>query len=455
MGLSIIILAAGKGTRMQSSLPKVLHPLAHKPLLLHVIETAKTLQPRAIYTIYGHGGGQVPDAFADEPITWVEQKQQLGTGHAVSQAIALIPEEDQVLILYGDVPLTLSSTLKQLIKPTDAQHFALLTVTLKQPQGYGRIVRDTAGDVVRIVEEKEADAATKQIQEVNTGILATQAGALKQWLSRVRNDNAQEEYYLTDVIAAAVTQGFNIQTFQPETAEETLGVNDRVQLAHLERFYQRQQAEQFLYQGVTLMDPNRVDFRGDIQIAEDVTLDVNVILQGRVVLGRGVHIGPNTVITDSVIGDDVVVLAHCVIEQANVGNEVTVGPFARLRPGTTLGNHVKVGNFVEIKKADIAEGSKINHLSYIGDTTMGANVNVGAGCITCNYDGANKHQTVIGDNVFLGSDCQLIAPVTIESGATIGAGSTINKNAPANALTLSRSKQTTIQHWQRPSKKDQ
>ena len=453
MGLSVVILAAGKGTRMKSTKPKVLHPVAKQSLLSHVISTAEGLKPTSIHIVYGFGGEQVKSEINRTDIHWVEQKEQLGTGHAVNQAMPNIPDEDTVLVLYGDVPLTKQDTLAAMVAGSGEQYFSLLTVTLENPAGYGRIVRSVLGHVLKIVEEKDADSDIKQINEVNTGILCANSGALKKWLNQLTNENAQGEYYLTDVIASAVAEGIQIQTHQPEQFEEVLGVNDRLQLAHLERFYQQQRTADYMTEGVTFLDPHRVDFRGNVTFGQDVTIDINVIFEGNVTIGNNVTIHANSIIKNATIDDNTEIQANCIIEDSVIGKKANIGPYARLRPGSELANNVKIGNFVEIKKATIADGSKVNHLSYIGDTTMGANVNVGAGAITCNYDGAYKHQTVIGDNVFIGSDCQLIAPVTVEAGATIGAGSTITKTAPGNQLTLSRGKQISHQNWQRPTKK--
>jgi len=438
---------------MYSDLPKVLHCLAGQPLLSHVVTTALTLDPQQIYVVYGHGGEQVKQALTGQTIHWVQQIPQLGTGHAVAQAIPQIADDENVLILYGDVPLITSATLQQLITQTPQQNLGLLTVIFNNPQGYGRIVRDAQGQVQRIVEEKDADTLIKQIKEVNTGILLAPAKHLRRWLTQLKNDNVQHEYYLTDIIALAVTEGIAIQTRSPTAIEEVLGVNDRMQLAMLERYYQIQQVGRLMEQGVTVRDPARLDIRGTVQAGRDVVIDVNVIFEGHVTLGDRVTIGPHTIIRNTQIAQDVEILSHCVIEQATIGAGSRIGPFARIRPETQLAEQVHIGNFVEVKKSTVATGSKINHLSYIGDSDIGSRVNIGAGTITCNYDGANKHKTVIGDNAFIGSDTQFVAPVTIGAGATIGAGSTITKNAPADSLTVSRTKQQTIPGWQRPTKK--
>ena len=454
MSLEIIILAAGQGTRMRSALPKVLHKVGASPLLEHVYLLARALEADKISIVYGHGGEAVLDRLRHLDAIWVEQKERLGTGHAVMQLADDIRDDATVLILYGDVPLLGEATVRNLLSLTHDGSVGLLTVDLDDPHGYGRIVRDEAGEVLRIVEEKDATAQERLIQEGNTGILALNGRRLKQWLGRLGNNNAQGEYYLTDVIALAVKDGVAVRTARAASADEVLGVNNRQQLAHLERVYQSAWADRVMLQGITLRDPGRFDVRGTLEsVGQDVEIDINVILEGRVSIGSRVSIGPNCVIRDSVIGDDVVIHAHSVIEEASVGRGCRVGPFARLRPATELGSEVHVGNFVEIKKSSVAEGSKINHLSYVGDARVGAGVNIGAGTITCNYDGANKFLTVIEDGAFIGSDTQLVAPVTVGRNATIGAGSTITRDAPADALTLSRVKQVTLDGWKRPTKK--
>lgn len=453
MGTSAIILAAGKGTRMRSSMPKVLHKLAHLPLVEHVYNTAKTLDNCKVGIVYGHGGDQVREQLSHLDAEWVEQKEQLGTGHAVQQGIPVVEDGDTVVILYGDVPLTLSSTLNDLIEAAKPTGFSLLTVVLEEPTGYGRIIRGTNGNVAKIVEEKDANEEEKLVCEVNTGMMAVSANLLKNWLSKLSNNNAQGEYYLTDIVEMAVADDINVMTIHPENEYEVMGVNNRQQLAELERHHQRDNANDLMIKGVTLRDPERVDVRGNLDVGQDIIMDVNVVIEGTVSIGNNVSIGPNTVIKNSVIGDNVEILANCVIEDAEIGNGTKLGPFARIRPETILAENVHVGNFVEIKKSNVAAGSKINHLSYIGDTDMGSKVNIGAGTITCNYDGANKFRTVIGNDVFVGSDTQLVAPVTVEDGATIGAGTTLTKDAPADQLTLSRSKQCSINSWKRPIKK--
>ncbi|KUJ74074.1 bifunctional N-acetylglucosamine-1-phosphate uridyltransferase/glucosamine-1-phosphate acetyltransferase [Thiomicrospira sp. XS5] len=454
MSLKVIILAAGKGTRMRSSLPKVLQPLAQKPLLGHVVETADSLDCENIVTVIGHGAEQVAERMAHPNISFAMQEEQLGTGHAVQQAMPHFSDEDTVLVLYGDVPLTRAETLQDLLSLVDEQHpLALLTINLEDATGYGRIVRDVHHAVQAIVEEKDASPAEKSIQEVNTGILAASGRYLRQWLGRLSSDNAQGEYYLTDIIAMCVADGFEVHTTQPESEIEVLGVNNKMQLQALERRYQQALAEELMVQGVTLIDASRLDIRGRLDVGQDVQIDVNVVFEGQVTLGNNVVIEANCVIKDAEIADNTVIHAFSHIESATIGQACQIGPYARLRPGTELAEGVKIGNFVETKKAQIGRGSKVNHLSYVGDTVMGQEVNIGAGTITCNYDGVNKHQTIIGDHVFVGSDTQLVAPVTVHDGATIGAGSTITKDAPADTLSLSRSKQISFKDWQRPVKK--
>lgn len=453
MGLSVVILAAGQGTRMRSALPKVLHKLAHKPLVEHVIDRARQLGAEDIHVVYGHGGDAVPTTLAHCDVDWVKQAQQLGTGHAVAQAIPHIPAGREVLVLYGDVPLTSAEILKNLIELARHSGFGLLTITLDDATGYGRILRDADGRVVRIIEHKDATEAERAITEVNTGILATSRENLARWLEQLDNDNAQGEYYLTDIIAMAVADGIDVSTTSPGDEFEVLGVNNKRQLAALERAYQRQQAECLMDGGVTLRDPARIDIRGNVRCGTDVVMDVNIILEGEVEIEDKVEIGPNCLISNSRIESGTKILANCVIENTVIGKNSKVGPFARLRPETVLAEATHIGNFVEIKKAQIGPGSKVNHLSYVGDSIVGRNVNIGAGTITCNYDGANKHLTEIGDDVFVGSDTQLVAPVKIGAGATIGAGSTITKEVEPGALALSRAKQISKSGWQRPAKK--
>lgn len=452
--LNVIILAAGQGKRMRSDLPKVLHPLADKPLLGHVIATARSLKPSHICVVYGHGGEQVRAAFPDADLKWAEQKEQLGTGHAVLQALPQIDAALPTLILYGDVPLTRAATLQWLIHLV-GPNLALLTANLANPTGYGRIVREgawTDGKVQRIVEQKDASEGELSIAEVNSGILLAPAGALQRWLPTLGNKNAQGEYYLTDIVSLAVAEGMNIATAQPLDTWEIDGVNSKTQLSALERIYQRNLAQELLEAGVTLADPARLDIRGSLKCGRDVFIDVNVVFEGDVTLGDGAHIGPNCVIRNASIGANAVLHPFTLIDDAEVGEESLIGPFARLRPGAKLGKDVHIGNFVEVKNAKIADHSKANHHAYLGDATIGSRVNVGAGTIICNYDGANKHHTIIEDDVFIGSDSQLIAPVTVRKGATIAAGTTLTKEAPEGQLTLSRAKQTSISGWVRPTK---
>jgi len=453
MTLGIVILAAGQGTRMKSRLPKVLHRLGDRPLLQHVIDTARALAPARIVVVHGHGGEQVRETIMGDDLHWAEQAEQLGTGHAVAQALPHLAGIDQVLVLYGDVPLIRTETLQGLLDAA-GDGFGLLTVTLEDPTGYGRICRDSAGRVERIVEQKDATPQQLTIREVNTGIMVLPGERLDDWLGRLGNDNAQGEYYLTDVLAMAVTEGLAVAVAQPTEPVEAEGVNDRAQLAMLERAWQRRQADTLMRAGLTLRDPARFDLRGSLRHGMDCEIDIDVLIEGEVELGEGVRIGPHCVLRDCRIDDGVEVQAHCVIEQAHIGSDSRVGPFSRLRPGAELvgGNHV--GNFVEIKNSIIGEGSKVNHLSYVGDAELGRGVNIGAGTITCNYDGANKHRTLIGDRAFIGSNTALVAPVTVGKGATIGAGSVISKDAPEECLTLTRARQATIEGWKRPEKKN-
>ncbi len=451
MSLGIVILAAGKGTRMRSALPKVLHPIAGRPMLSHVVATARTLAPDRIVIVYGHGGDQVRSRIDDPDLQWVEQAEQLGTGHAVQQALPALAGLDRVLVLYGDVPLIRATTLARLLDAPPA-HLGLLTMTLADPHGYGRVVRNHDGQVTAIVEQKDADPGQQQITEVNTGILLLPGDRLGAWLSSLSCDNAQGEYYLTDLIAKAVADGLGVYTAQPHDADEAEGVNDRRQQATLERAWQQRAAAELMTAGVSFADPARFDLRGELRCGEDVHIDVNVIVEGDVTIGNRVRIGANTVLRNVVLDDDVQVFEQCVLESAHVGPGSRVGPFARLRPGADLVGEAHIGNFVEVKQSTIGRGSKINHLSYVGDSQVGAGVNLGAGTITCNYDGANKHRTEIGDNAFVGSNTALVAPVQIGEGATIGAGSVIGKAAPAGKLTLTRAKQITLDNWQRPKK---
>jgi len=450
--LHVVILAAGQGSRMKSSLPKVLHKVAGRPMLHHVIDTAQTLGAEKVHGVIGHGADQVKAASHSYSVSWVMQEQQLGTGHAVAQTLPELPDDARVLVLYGDVPLTTAQTLQGLVQDLDEKTLGLLTVTLDNPQGYGRILRNQAGQVTAIVEQKDASAEQLAINEVNTGILAVSARHLKTWLPQLSSSNAQGEYYLTDIIAMAVKAGMTVNVAQPGDPFEVQGVNNRLQLAELERWYQSREADRLMTEGATLADPARVDVRGELTIGNDVLIDVNVVFNGKVSLGSHVSIGPGCVITDSTIADGAHIHAHSVIDQASVGPNAQVGPFARLRPGTQLAANTKVGNFVETKKTIVGEGSKINHLSYVGDATLGTDVNVGAGTITCNYDGVNKYQTVLGDGVFVGSNSSLVAPVTVAEGATVGAGSTITKDVPEQQLAVARGRQRNISGWQKPEK---
>ncbi len=453
MSLSVVILAAGKGKRMFSDLPKVLHRVGGKPMLGHALDTSRGLGAEQRLVVYGHGGESVKAAFAEEPdCEWVEQAQQLGTGHAVAQVLPLVPDSAVVLVLYGDVPLVRGETLQPLVDSAHKGYLGLLTVELTDPTGYGRIVRDGAGQVACIVEEKDANAPQRRIHEVNTGILAAPLNRLKTWIHALDNDNSQGEYYLTDVIEMAVNDGVGVEAFSVHDPEDVQGINNRLLLAELERYYQRRRAETLMLDGVTLLDPARVDVRGTLVTGKDVVIDVNAIFEGEVRLGDRVRIGPHTVIRDAVLGDDTEVLAHSHIEGARVGRSTQIGPYGRLRPGAELADGAKVGNFVEIKKAYVGKDSKVNHLTYVGDAEIGEDVNVGAGTITCNYDGANKHKTIIEDHVFIGSNTALVAPVRIGAGATVGAGSTIGKDVPEGGLGLTRARQRTIEDWQRPVK---
>lgn len=450
--MQIAILAAGQGKRMNSRLPKVIQPLAGRPLLAHVIEAARALSPRKLCVVYGHGGDQVRAALPAPDLAWAEQAQQLGTGHAVQQAMPQFDDEGNVLILYGDVPLTRVATLSALAEAAGPDRVALLTVTLADPKGYGRIVRDASGKVQRIVEEKDASAEEKAICEINTGILCAPARRLREWLSRLSNKNAQGEYYLTDVIGMAVSDGIEVIAQQPADEWETLGVNDKRQLAELERIHQRNLAEALLKAGVTLLDPARIDIRGSLVCGQDVEIDVGCVFEGKVELADGVKLGANCVLKNVKVGPNTKIAPFCHFEDAEIGASGALGPFARLRPGTVLAEDVHIGNFVEVKNSQIAAHSKANHLAYVGDATVGSRVNIGAGTITCNYDGANKHRTIIEDDAFIGSDTQLVAPVTVGRGATIGAGTTLTRNAPENTLTVSRARQQSLAGWKRPEK---
>ncbi|WP_079434402.1 bifunctional UDP-N-acetylglucosamine diphosphorylase/glucosamine-1-phosphate N-acetyltransferase GlmU [Zoogloea sp. LCSB751] len=450
--MEVIVLAAGQGKRMRSVLPKVLQPLAAKPLLAHVLDTARTLEARRIVVVYGHGGEVVREALDAPDLAWARQDPPQGTGHAVQQAMPLVEDGDVALILYGDVPLIGVPTLQRLIQAAGAERLALLTVTMDDPTGYGRILRNAAGQVTRIVEEKDATPAERTVREVNTGILVAPVARLRGWLAALKNDNAQGEYYLTDIIAMAVADGLEVVTTQPDAFEETLGVNNKTQLAELERIHQRGIARRLTDAGVTVIDPARLDVRGELICGRDVEIDINCIFEGRVELGDGVRIGANCVVKNAKIGAGTRIAAFSQIEDTEMGEVCVIGPYARTRPGTVLGKDVHLGNFVEVKNSVIADHSKANHLAYVGDADIGRRVNVGAGTITCNYDGANKFRTIIEDDVFIGSDTQLVAPVRVGRGATLGAGTTLAKDAPPEQLTVSRARQLSIPGWKRPVK---
>ena len=450
--MNIVVLAAGMGKRMRSDLPKVLHPLAGKPLLGHVLDCARKLLPARIVVVYGHGGETVPQALAADDLRWALQEPQLGTGHAVMQAAPDLLDAAPTLVLYGDVPLTSEDTLARLTQAAGGDRLAILTVDLPDPAGYGRIVRE-GGEIRRIVEHKDADDTVRAIREVNTGILVAPTAALKRWLAALSNDNAQKEYYLTDIVAQAVAEGMPVVGVQPAHIWETLGVNSKAQLAELERIQQRNNAERLMEEGVMLADPARLDVRGTLACGRDVSIDVNCVFEGEVRLGDRVRIGANCVLRNASIAAGAEILPFTHIDGATVGADARIGPYARLRPGTELGEHTHVGNFVEMKKTTMGAGSKANHLAYVGDATVGERVNIGAGTITCNYDGVNKHQTVIEDDAFIGSDTQLVAPVRVGRGATLGAGTTLVADAPEGKLTISRARQVTIERWRRPVKK--
>ena len=444
---------------MKSDLPKVLQPLAGKPLLRHVIDTAVTLQPQSLNLVYGHGGEQVRSALGEALAaaaprhSWVLQAEQKGTGHAVQQALPQLRDDELALVLYGDVPLIRAATLHELLALAGPDRMSLLTVMLDDPTGYGRIIRDEAGRVRRIVEQKDASAAERQVREGNTGVMAVPVRHLRRWLGRLGNANAQGEYYLTDIIAMAVEDGVEVAPLVATTVAEVLGVNDKLQLAELEAEVRGQRARELMLAGVTLVDPARIDVRGTVAVGRDVFIDVNAVFEGTVTLGDRVHIGPNCLLRDCTIGNDVQVNAHCVLEQASVGAGSIIGPFARLRPGAKLADDVHIGNFVEVKNSSLDSGAKANHLAYVGDATVGARVNIGAGTIIANYDGANKHHTTIGADAHTGSNSVLVAPLTVGEGATIGAGSTVSKDVPAGKLTVARAKQVTLEGWKRPQKK--
>jgi bifunctional UDP-N-acetylglucosamine pyrophosphorylase/glucosamine-1-phosphate N-acetyltransferase len=454
MPLSVVILAAGQGKRMNSDLPKVLQPLAGQPLLQHVISAARGVNPDNIYVVYGHGGALVQAALAHENVEWILQAEQLGTGHAVMQAMCVIPDDHTVLVLYGDVPLIRSGTLQKLVAAAGEGALAMLTVNLEDAAGYGRIVRDSQGAVSAIIEHKDATPEQLQIREVNSGLMAAAAGPLREWLLGLGRNNAQREYFLTDVVAGAVQANTRVDAILAANPTEVAGVNDKIQLAQVEAGHRRARAEELMLAGATLADPNRIDIRGDVQVGRDVFIDVNAVLIGKVHLAAGVKVGPNCVIADSKVGEGTEIFANSVIEHAIVAQHCRIGPFARLRPGTVMHREVHIGNFVEVKNTEIGAGSKANHLTYLGDSRVGKAVNVGAGTITCNYDGANKWPTLIEDGASIGSGSMLVAPVRIGVGATIGAGSTISASSPDNKLTLERSTQVTIDAWERPAKLD-
>jgi len=453
MTLSIVILAAGQGKRMYSHLPKVLHPLAGKALLEHVVASAESLKPsQAPIIIYGHQGDRVRHHLAGLNVNWVHQEQQLGTGHALQQALPHLPSDHRVLVLYGDVPLISKATLKNLISSTPKEAIGLVTAHFNDPAGLGRIIRNTDNKIIDIIEHKDLQESQLNLSEINSGIYLFPANFLMSALSNLQNNNVQQEYYLTDVIKMAAQKNIMTHSVQPTAQEEVMGINDRAQLALLERVYQRQYAEKLMQQGVTLLDPQRFDVRGELTVGQDVIIDINVIIEGHVKIGNHCVIGPHTILRNVVLGDYVEVKANSIIDGAEISANCVIGPFARIRPGTILAPHAHIGNFVEIKNSRIDEGSKINHLSYIGDSDIGKRVNIGAGTITCNYDGINKNRTIIKDDAFIGSNTSLVAPITIGEMATIGAGSTLTREAPAHQLTLSRAGQRSIENWQRPKK---
>jgi bifunctional UDP-N-acetylglucosamine pyrophosphorylase / glucosamine-1-phosphate N-acetyltransferase len=450
--LNVVVLAAGQGKRMYSNLPKVLHKLAGKPLLQHVMDSANALHPNKLCVVYGHGGEAVPNHFPDPTVMWAKQEPQLGTGHAVMQAVPHLDQDGLTLILYGDVPLTQVATLQQLTDVARPGKVAILTIDLADPTGYGRIVRDSKNNITGIVEHKDATPEQHKIREVNTGIMAVPTQHLARWLAQLKNDNAQTEYYLTDIIALAVSDNVPVAAAHPSAEWETMGINSKVQLAQLERTHQENIAHTLLEKGVTLADPARIDVRGTLICGKDVFIDINCVFEGNVTLADRVSVSSGCVLKNVTIASDTQIAPYSVMDDAIVGADCRIGPYARLRPGTKLADGAHVGNFVELKNTELGRGSKANHLAYVGDATVGSNVNIGAGTITCNYDGANKYRTIIEDDVFIGSDTQLVAPVTVRKGATLGAGTTLTKDAPAGELTISRAKQMTIPGWKRPVK---
>ncbi|MBS1270519.1 MAG: Bifunctional protein GlmU [Gammaproteobacteria bacterium] len=451
MSLEVIVLAAGQGKRMYSRLPKVLHPLGGEPLLCHVLRTARALRPDRIHVVYGHGGERVREAFDDDSINWALQAEQLGTGHAVRQVLPHIEEGKLVLVLYGDVPLVSAASLEALCE-AGRDGLAVLTAHLPNPAGYGRVRRDPSGQVIRIVEDMEAGGGERSITEVNTGFIAAPSERLAGWLSRVGSENSQGEYYLTDVVQLAVRDEVPVRDVSAENPWDVTGVNKGSELALLEREFQKRRALELADRGVTVLDPYRLDMRGEVEVGSDCMFDANVVMEGPVRMGNNVQVGANCILSDVRIGNNVLIKPNSVIEKTVIGDSATIGPFARVRPGTQIAEHVHVGNFVELKNAQLSTGAKVNHLSYVGDSSVGERSNVGAGVITCNYDGAHKHRTVVGDDAFIGSNSQLVAPVRIGSGATVGAGSTITEDVPENALALGRARQRNIQGWKRPPK---
>lgn len=455
MSLSVVILAGGKGKRMASSLPKVLHAIGGTSLLEHVVRIAEKLNPQKINTIYGNGGSMVKEALSFLSVNWVEQKEQLGTGHAVLQALPHCDDNDTILVLYGDTPLIRKATLERLLEAAGKEKVAFLVAKVSDPTGLGRIIRDKENHILKIVEQKDATDKEKEIREINTGIVAAPAKLLKKWLPNLKNQNSQKEYYLTDIVEIAVSENIPVVGVTTHDQAEVQGINDCWQLSLAERFYQKRLAKKLMMRGVRIIDPERIDFRSqDFDIAPDVTLDINTVIKGKVRIGSHAKIGPNVILKDVEIGEGVIIKAQSVIEGAVIKTGCVVGPFARIRPGTVLEENVHIGNFVEVKKSTIGQSSKANHLTYIGDAKIGKSVNVGAGVITCNYDGANKWETIIGDRAFIGSNVALVAPITIGQEATIGAGSTLSESAPENQLTVARAKQVSISHWKRPEKQN-